>query len=65
MNNQSRCAFVHAQVACALAEIEGMRAENLVRAQQDLAPAYREADFIAIQNKYLIGHNAVIDYLGE
>lgn len=58
-----RCAFIHAQVACALAEIAGMQATNAALAMQGAPPVYNYQDFFAIPDRYMIGHNAVIEYL--
>ena len=63
MDHAARCVFVQAQVACALAEIASMQAANQYRLALGQTIAYDEAAFIAVQDRYLIGHNAVIDYL--
>ena len=63
MDNQARCAFVIAQAACANAEIAAMQAENDLRLSRGETPAYDETAFMQVQNTYLIGHNAVIEYL--
>lgn len=65
MDHAARCAFVYAQAACAMAEIAAMQAQNTsVTAQTGVAnPVFGFSDFLEIQNKYLIGHNSVIEYL--
>ena len=63
MDHASRIAFINAQVVCALAEIEGMKAENKERERNGLALAYGEKDFQDVQLRFMISHNAVIDYL--
>lgn len=63
MDPQARAAFVIAQAACAQAEIAAMQAENTEREQRGLSPAYGYGQFMAVQDRYLIGHNAVIEYL--
>ena len=61
MDEQMRCAFIHTQVACAMAEIAAMQAANL----SSIGARYTWDDFMAIQDKYIIGHNTVISYLTE
>lgn len=63
MDHQARCAFVHAQSACAIAEIAAMQAANDAARAAGGFPLYGHADFMAIQLNYTIGHNAVIEYL--
>jgi hypothetical protein len=58
-----KVAYVLAQVACANAEIAGMQAENQLRALSGFLPAYGEKEFVAVIERYTIGHNAVIGYL--
>ena len=62
---EKRCAFIASQTACAMAEIEGMKAVNQYREMQGYSQAYGEEDFFAIPDKYVIGHNAVIEYLRD
>lgn len=63
MDQAARAAYVIAQAACATAEIEAMRARNLVDVAAERPPFYNFDDFMAVQEKYCIGHNAVIEYL--
>lgn len=42
-----------------------MQAENAYRVAIGASAAYSYDDFMAIQNKYHIGWNAVIEYLGD
>lgn len=65
MNREERIAFIQAQSVCALAEIEGMKAENMDRESRGLAPAYGEKEFGDIQSRFMIGHNAIIEFFGE
>jgi hypothetical protein len=65
MNNEARCAFVQAQVACAMAEIAAMQARNQQLADEGVGPHFTYDHFMEVQNKYLIGHNAVIEYLRD
>lgn len=63
MSPEARVAFVHAQCVSALARIEGMKAENQHRLSLGHSIAYDAAAFFAVENEYMIGHNAVIEYL--
>jgi len=56
-------AFVMAQVACALAEIEGMRALNSYREHRGETIGYTDDHFMAIPDKYGLGHNDVLTTL--
>lgn len=60
---ESRVAFVNAMVACALCELEAMKAANEERRDQGYALAYDEAAFMAVPEKYGIHHNQVLEYL--
>jgi len=63
MSPEARIAFVLAQVACANADIAGMQAENQHRLSLGHTIAHDHAAFLAVQDRYMIGHNAVIEYL--
>ena len=65
MNHEARCAFVHAQVACAMAEIAAMQAHNQMNLAHNQNALYTYSDFMAVQDKYCVGHNAVIEYLRD
>lgn len=65
MDQNARVAFVNAQVACMLAELEAMKAENRQREIAGHPPAYGNEAFMSLQERYLVGHNAVISYLRE
>lgn len=61
----ARVAYINAQVACMLAELEAMKAENNKRDNNNLSAAYSEEDFRMLPDRYGIGHNQVIGYLGH
>ena len=63
MTEEQSTAFVNSQVACALIEMEGMKAENMQRQAQGHDMVYLEADFNSIQDRYEIGYNSVIGRL--
>lgn len=60
MTPEQKAAYVMAQAACAIAEVEGMKAENMQRQQRGESMAYVEDDFAGIADKYGIHHNALI-----
>ena len=62
---EARAAFVNSQVACAMIELEAMKALNSERAMRGENIAYDEAAFLALQDKYGLGHNTVIQYLRD
>ncbi len=57
--------YIQSQVACALIEMEAMKAANVEREQRGESLAYDEAAFMAIIDKYGIHHNAVIGFMRE
>lgn len=65
MDQAARVAFVHAQVVCAQAKIEGMRAANAAAMWALQAPPYSQEDFEKVPDEFLLGHNTVIEYLRE
>lgn len=60
MTSEQSAAYVHAQVACVMAELFSMLAANTERQQRGLSPAYDEEAFMALQERYCVDHNAVI-----
>ncbi len=60
MTPEQAAAFVQSQTACALAEIEAMKAANVSRDQQGHSHAYGEEAFLAVPDQFGIGHNAVV-----
>ena len=65
MTPEERAAYVMAMVACAMAEIAGMQAENQYRKHRGEVVAYREDAFAAVADKYGIHHNAVLGVFRE
>lgn len=63
MSPEARVAFIQAQCVCALARIEGMKAENQHRLSLGHSIAYDAEAFATVESEYMIGHNAVIEYL--
>jgi hypothetical protein len=58
-----RITYLQSQIACAMIESEGMKAENEIRKSQGLSLAYNEKAFQNVLLRHEIYHNAVIEYL--
>ncbi len=65
MTDEQKSAFINSQVACALIELAAMQAENSKRERGGYTAAYTEDAFLALQTKYLIGHNEVLTFLRQ
>lgn len=65
MTPEQKAAYVIAQAACAVIELQSMIAANNERSQSGLAQAYDEGAFAALENRYTIGHNAVLGLFHE
>lgn len=63
MDQQARSAFVIAQAACAHAALAAMTEANLAARAAGDTPPYAPEAFSSVPDQYLIGHNAVIEYL--
>lgn len=60
MTPEQQAAYVFAQAVSAMAEIEGMKAENEQRKNRFESPAYTEDDFMRVPEKHSIDYNSVI-----
>lgn len=60
MTPEQEAAYVNAQAACALIDMQGMVAENAAREHIGLSPIYRMEEFNALITRYGIHHNAVM-----
>lgn len=60
MTPEQAAAYVQAQAVAAVADIEGMKAENELRRSQGQAIAHSYDEFIAVQDRYCLGHNAIL-----
>lgn len=58
-----RTTYINAMTITAMAEIQGMMAENEERKRQGLALAYGEKEFNDVPIKWGLTHNAVLEYL--
>mgnify|MGYP001567463962 FL=1 len=56
---QARIAFIQAQTAAMLAELEGMKVMNAERERQGMAFAYDEEAFLSLPLKYGLYHKAL------
>lgn len=65
MTPEQKAAYINAQVACALAEIEAMKAANRQREIQGYTPAYGEEAFAAVPDRYGISNNHVCLFFME
>jgi uncharacterized small protein (DUF1192 family) len=61
--DMKRVAELMARVACFNSELEGMKAENMNRAQRGESMAYGEEQFYNATVKHGIDHNSVISLL--
>ena len=65
MTPEQRAAYINAQAAGMLAELEAMKAANVEQESQGLALAYGEEAFFGLIDKWCVGHNAVISFFAE
>ena len=60
MTEEQKAAYVISQSIAALAEIEGMKADNMQRDVEGNSMAFRQKDFQDLIERYGIHHNGVI-----
>lgn len=63
MNEQQAAAFVMAQTACMLVEMEAMKVANQEREMRGLSLAYNEGAFQELIEKYGVHHNSALTTL--
>lgn len=63
MDIVARAAFITAQAACAQIEAVAMQAQNAEDVAAGRPITFRSDAFMALQDQYMIGHNAVIQYM--
>lgn len=63
MTPEQKAAFIISQAMCAAAEIAAMQAFNQHRLSLGLSVGYDEDAFLALIDKYQLGHNSVLIYL--
>lgn len=63
MTPAQSAAYIQSQTACMLAELESMKAANRVRAMQGYSDAYGEEEFLALPDRYGLGHNTVVEMI--
>lgn len=65
MTPEEKAAYINNQVACMLAEMYGMIAENSLHAAINGTLLHSKEDFMALPYTYNITHADVIGYLGQ
>lgn len=60
MTAEQKAAYVNAQAASMLAELESMKAANQLREYRGEAQAWTEEDFYGLPDKYGLGCNTVM-----
>ncbi len=60
MNEEQQAAYIQSQVACAMIEMEGMKANNLIRDGAGYSPLYGKDQFLELIERYDIDHTSVI-----
>lgn len=63
MTPEQKAAFVIAQAACAMAELAAMLATNAAHAGSYKPNGPKE--FVELTDRFLIGHNAVIEFFRQ
>lgn len=65
MDKEARAAYVVAQGACAQIEAMAMQAQNTEDIAAGRQLKFKHHDFLALIDKYGIGHNAIITFLRD
>ena len=65
MTPDQKAAFINSQVACAQIDMAAMAAENEANRCDGRPIAWGSNSFIALIDKYAIGHNAVITFMED
>lgn len=65
MNEQYWYTFLQSQIACALIEVEAMKADNQQREMQGSSPCWNGDDFRRLWDTYGIHHNAAVTTLRQ
>lgn len=60
MTPEQQAAFIMAQIVCAQIEMNAMLAHD--NQEPDPQHHYSHKDYMALQDKYVVGHNAVISF---
>ena len=65
MDNMQKATYVISQSVCALAKIEGMKAENMNRQIRGESMAYTDKDFFSVIHEYAIDHNPLLKFFSD
>jgi hypothetical protein len=65
MSPEQQAAYINAQTACMLAELEAMKAMNRERQMHDHSDAYGSDAFFELADKFALSHNAVIAFFRD
>ena len=65
MTPEQKAAYINGQVACALIEMESMKAENEAAKLRGDPPGYLRDDFLELIEKYAIAHNSTLGIFHE
>ncbi len=65
MTREEKVAYINSQIACMLAEMEGMKAANAHCAVFNETPVHSEQDFLDLPVRYGVTHNQVLGYLRD
>lgn len=65
MTPEQQAAYIFAQSVAALAEIEGMKAENMIRESLGHSMAYDHVAFMEVIDRYGLHHNSVLTSFGR
>lgn len=63
MTEEQKAAFIMAQCACAMAETFAMNTQNFFDGREHKPLTYKANDFRELQQRFVIGHNAVIEFM--
>ena len=65
MTNEQAASFVFANAVAAMIELEGMKAENVIRTHRLESPAYVEDDFVSLIDSHELGYNTIHKLFAE
>lgn len=63
MDENQRLVFMYSQITCANIEMAAMQVEDKYYVLEGGYPVHSRQDYLALIEKYGIGHNSVIEYI--